>query len=282
MTEIAQLLSLFSSAVLAGVMFSVVFPVLGVFSILKRAVFVGVTLSETAACGVAAALAMNLPPYAGAGAFTLAAVALLALPFEGSRIPRDAVLGVVFVAASSAAVLLVAGSGFGLHEVKAMLYGDLILTSTADLAVIAAVLLPALAACLLGLRPILYSFLDRDAARVLGISVAGWEFFYFFALGAAVSAGSKAAGAILIFCYLVVTPAGALLLSRNLKTVMALAVGAALLSTLFGLAVALTWDLPANQTVAATACIFFLLAAIPGLLGGIALRRSDAFGAGDA
>ena len=63
------------------------------------------------------------------------------------------------------------------------------------------------------LRPTLHTFLDREAARVLGVRVVLWELLYFFALGLAVSAASKVAGALLVFCYLVVAPSTALLLS---------------------------------------------------------------------
>ena len=89
-------------------------------------------------------------PFLGAAAFTLATVTLLAYPFETRRIPRDAVLGAVFILAAGLSILVVAKSGFGLVEVRAVLYGDLILTSRSDVRVILASLVPVLVAVVFG------------------------------------------------------------------------------------------------------------------------------------
>ena len=72
--------------------------------LLKRVVFIGITLSEVAACGLAAAMVWQIHPFIGAGALTALAVAVLSYPFETRRLPRDAVLGVMFVGASAVSV----------------------------------------------------------------------------------------------------------------------------------------------------------------------------------
>jgi zinc/manganese transport system permease protein len=253
-TPTLNLFASFPHAVLAGVLVAAVCALLGVFVILKRVVFIGITLAETAACGVAVALMLNAPPFAGALLLTLLTVGLLAVPFENRRIPRDAVLGVLFVAASSLGVLLVAHSGFGLQEVKALLYGDLILATTDDLYVIGGVLIPAAVCLLLFIRPILYAFVDREAATVLGVRPARWELLFFLLLGLVVAAASKAAGALMVFCHLIAPAAAALLLVRRLWPVLILAVALAVASTLSGLWLSFRCDWPTNQTVCLVAC----------------------------
>ena len=267
-TGFVNLLRTFPDAALAGIVIATACSLLGVFVILKRVVFIGITLSEVAACGIAAALVCGVHPFVGASVLTLAAVAVVAQPFELKRLPRDALLGVVFVLAASTSILLVSRSGFGLHEVKALLYGDLILTSRRDLAIILSTLLPIVVYMLLSLRPTLLSFLDRDAATVLRLRVKVWELFYFVALGLAVSASSKVAGALLVFCYLVVAPATALLLSKRLWQVMTLAAGIAVASTVVGMVVSFTWDLPTNQAIVVTVCLPFVAS-----LGWVGVRK---------
>lgn len=222
--SVRNLLTVFPYAIAAGFLIATVCSLLGVFVILKRVVFIGIALSEAAALGVAAAIMFHIHPFLGATVVTLATVAILAYPFERQRLPRDAVLGIIFVLASSLSVLLVARSGFGLHEVQSLLYGDLILTDRTDLAIILVTLVPVLIYLLVFIRPSLYTFLDREAARVMGVRVMIWELLFFFSLGVAVSAASKVAGALLVFCYLVVTPSSALLLSKRLWLVMLSAV----------------------------------------------------------
>ncbi len=257
---LSQLVLSFPYAIMAGILVAAVCALLGVFVILKRVVFIGITLSEMAACGIAVAMLLHFTPFLGAIALTLVGVAALAVPFESQRIPRDAVLGVLFVAASSLSVLLVSGSGHGLQEIKSLLYGDLILTAPADLRVICGVVIPALVYLLLFQRPTLYAFLDREAATVLKVKPGRWELLFFLLLGLVVAVASKVAGTLLVFCYLIVPPTLALLLSRHLWIVMILAVVVAVAATLAGLGISFKADLPTNQTICATMCTILALA----------------------
>ena len=255
------LYSQFPEALAAGVLVSAICALLGVYVILKRAVFIGITLSEVATCGVAAAFLLGIPPFIGSLVLVLAAVSLLALPFEQQRIPRDTLMGILFIAAAALSVLLVSKSGYGLMEIQAVLYGDLILASRRELLLLFAVLIPALLVFLLAFRPILYSFLDRDAARVMGIRTWTWESLYFLMLGLVISATSQIAGALLIFCYLVVSPATALVLSQRLGIVMLTAPLLAMTATFFGMVISFEYDLPTNQTICIAACILFVAGA---------------------
>ena len=258
--NLQTIFEMFPEAVIAGAVIAAVCAMLGVFVILKRVVFIGIALSEVAACGIAAAIMCHVHPFLGAAALTLATVTVLSYPFEGNRLPRDAVLGVIFVLASAASILIVAHSGFGLQDVKALLYGDLILTSDTDLTLILAIFIPVGVYLLAFFRPTLYTFLDREAARVLGLRVVLWELLYFFALGLAVSAASKVAGALLVFCYLVVAPSTGLLLSRKLWGVLMISAIAAVGATMGGLYVSFSRDLPTNQTIAASSCVVLAVA----------------------
>lgn len=258
--DIKTLVDVFPYAIGTGVLIAAVCSMLGVFVILKRVVFIGIALSEAAALGVASSILFHFHPFLGAAAVTLATVAILAYPFEKQRLPREAMLGVIYVFAASLSVLLVAHSGFGLHEVQSLLYGDLILSSPSDFAIIAATLTPIAVYLLLFLRPSLYTFLDREASQVLGMKVMIWEMLFFFALGVAVSAASKVAGALLVFCYLVVTPSAALLLSKRLWVVLLLAAAISVTATLAGMLWSVRSDLPTNQAISAMACGFFIAA----------------------
>ena len=261
----ATLVATFPDAIAAGLLVGVACALLGVFVILKRVVFIGIALSEIAACGIAGALLAGLPPLLGAILLTLGAVALLAGPFESRRIPRDALLGILFVAAACLSVLLVAGSGMGLAEVKALLYGDLILASRGDLLLLGAILVPAIVVLLAFLRPMLYAFLDREAATVLRVRPARLELLFFLLLGLVVATASKTAGSLLVFCYLIVPPAAALLLTKRLGLVLVLAAALAALATLLGIAVSFLADWPTNPTICAAACALLLPALLQAL-----------------
>jgi len=250
-----DLLNLFPNALISGVTMAMVCSLVGVFVVLKRIVFISITLSETAACGIAAAMLLNLPPLFGAVVLTAAVVAFLSLHFETSRIPRDTVLGVIFLSASALSVLLVSKSGFGLQEIKVMLYGDLILAGPVDRNIILLTGVPVFIFTLVFIRPIFYTFLDPEASRVMGVSCRFWELSFFFLLGLIVSATSKIGGVLLVFCYLVAPPATALLLVRSITAVLFLAPMVGIIATLGGLTLAYRADWPGNQTIILVACM---------------------------
>ena len=260
--NVSAVISVYGGALPIAFLMAITFAIFGIFVVLKRMVFIGVTLSEVAACGVAFALIHELPPFMGAALFCLVVVAILAYPYELSKLPRDTVLGTIFIFASGMAILLVAGSGFGLEKVKAILYGNLLFASTGDVATICAVMIPALLALLIFFRPILYSFLDRESALSLGINVWRYELLFFVFLGLTVAAASRIAGVMLVFCYLVVPAATALLLSRNMVPGILLACLFAILTTVLGIMTSYQADLPPNQLIAVISCCFFVFAMI--------------------
>lgn len=260
--SINSVASIYGLALPTILLMAVTCSVFGVFVVLKRVVFIGVTLSEVAACGVALGLVSGFHPFLGSIILTLAVVGILAYPFEFSRIPRDAVLGVIFILASGMSILLVSKSGFGLEKVKAILFGSLLFSSTHDLIIIFAVLTPALLYLLVFLRPTLYSFLDRETSLVLGIRVQLYELIFFAILGLVVAVSSKIAGVMLVFCYLVVGPATALIIFRRFKSVLVGAALFSLISTFSGIQFSYLADVPPNQSVAVAACIIFVLSLV--------------------
>lgn len=253
---------LFPEAVICGTVMAAVCSAFGVFVVLKRIVFISIALSEAATCGLALALVFHFSPLAGSALVTGAVVFLLTLPDKKQRLPKDVILGTVFLLASSASVLLVSQSGFGLEEIKAMLYGDLIVSSPHDRWVLLLTGVPSLGVLLLFLRPFLYVFLDREGSCVMGIRSWFWEGWFFFLLGLVVSGASKSGGALLVFCQLVVVPATALLLARRLWAVIGTSMAVGMLTTWSGLLIAYRVDLPANPTIIGLSCLLLIAVAL--------------------
>lgn len=257
-----HLFQAFPHAAGAGVILALACSFLGVFVVLNRLVFIGATLSEVAACGIAASLFCGIHPFIGAAALTLAAVSLLAFYSSEERIPHDAIMAAVFILSSSLAILFVSKSAFGLEEVRALLYGDLIVTSAEDFKILSLAVIPPVLLTGFFLRPVVYTFLDRDAAKVLGIKTRLWELCFYYTLGIVISAASKLGGMLLIFCFLVIPPMIGLMLSKRLWQALLIAAMTALFSTLAGFHFSYAGDLPVNQTIIAANGFLLVLAAV--------------------
>ena len=259
----------------AGVILALVCSFLGVLVVLNRLVFIGATLSEVATCGIAASLFYRIHPFLGAVVLTLAAVSLLAFYSSEERLPHDSIMAAIFILTSSLAVLFVSKSAFGLDEVRSLLYGDLIITSAEDFKILSLAVIPPILLIGLFFRPIVYTFLDRDAARVLGIKTRLWELCFYYALGIVVSAASKLGGMLLIFCYLVISPMTGLILSKRLWKSILIAMAAALLSTFIGFHFSYAEDLPTNQAIIMAACFIFVFAAISAKIVSVVFKNFE-------
>ena len=244
-----EMLNLFGSSFYIGILIAVVCSVFGVFVVIKRVVFIGITLSEVSALGIAVALVLKINTTLGAVLMTLICVSLLSYPFERIRIPRDAVLGAMFVLASGLSIILVSESGFGLEKVTSILNGNLLYSSTGDFISACCVLIPALLYLIVFFRPTVYSFIDPEFSKIMNIRTGFWDFLFFIVLGLVISISSKIVGLVLVFSFIVVSPTIALLFSRNLIPVIIISALIGVISTVTGMFFSYTIDLPTSQTV---------------------------------
>lgn len=271
MSELAALWKFFAPGLLAGLILAVVCAALGVLVLTKRVTFVGMTLSEVSACGLALGLLLlhalepRLPAFAekwsgaitmlSAVAATAAAVTALALAANARRVSQDGIMGIIFALAGATSILLVSYSSFGLDEIKDLLWGNLLVAKPADLAMAAAVLLPLLAALIVLLPRLTLAFTDADLARLMKGRPRAWELAFFYALGVVVAVGSKIGGSLLVFAYLIAPASAGLLCSNRMGRAMAVSSAIAAVCTAAGLYLSVRFDVPASQLVIVLLCL---------------------------
>jgi zinc/manganese transport system permease protein len=185
-----------------------------------------------------------------AAAVTAALVSAGFLIWMERRLPalQEAVIGVVFVVAASAEILLLSYNPHGAENLKDLLVGQILWVVPADLIPVAILYAVILAFVL---------FVDLAKRRVL--------FYALFAL--AVTASVQLVGVFLVFATLII-PA---LVARGLgvKHPVPFAYGLGLLGYLLGLLSSALLDLP---TGAAIVCALALLAALSAIAGAVRVQ----------
>ena len=111
--------------------------------ILRRGViFVDLALAQIAALGATVAFMLGHPVQSAATygyslAFTLFAALLLAFTRQwATRIPQEALIGVIYVVAAAAAILLIDRAPQGAEHLKQVLTGNILTSGVKDLAFI--------------------------------------------------------------------------------------------------------------------------------------------------
>ncbi len=253
---------------------------LGVHVLLRRVVFVGAALTQVSGVGIAASfwlasfLALPdahqpdhplwLSPQLFALAFALGAALLFSLVREGRRLSVEAVVGLGWVLAS-AALLLVLSSGRIVqeaHEVDDLLYGNAVLISPAQVRLLAGVASAVLAVHLLFFRQFMFVSYDAEMARTLGHRTRLVDLALFATLGVGISFAVRVLGALPAFGFLVVPAASALLLVRRAHHAFPLAALFGAAGGALGYYLAFTQSYPTGAAMVAASSLFLLPGAL--------------------
>ncbi|MCX7887446.1 MAG: metal ABC transporter permease, partial [Verrucomicrobiae bacterium] len=218
----------------------------GVFVVLRRAVFVGAALAQISSLGVAVALLLcgcwgesahgELPWLAHPLAFILsvgAALVFAAQPRE-RRLSREAIIGIGYAAAGALVILTVAISAGAEAQAVNLLFGNVLTITWQDIYG-----LVALGVAVGGMHAaffkefLLVSF-DPEMAQALGMRARRWNGLLFLTVGLTVAGTIRAAGALVVFAFLVLPAASGLLLATTLQRVLLFAVLTGLLCAVSG------------------------------------------------
>jgi zinc/manganese transport system permease protein len=229
----------------------------GIEVLRRKVIFVDLALAQIAALGATVAFLLGHPVQSAAAygyslGFTLVAAVVLAFTRAWSvRIPQEALIGVIYVVAAAAAILLIDRAPQGAEHLKQILTGNIV-TSGIDELVLIAPLYLAIAA--------LHAILRRWLAH--GASVA-WDFLFYATFGLVVTSSVALAGVLLVFSFLIIPAAIGVLYGDTLARQLAIGWLAGAMTSAAGLAISFAFDLPTGATMV---CAFGAALAIAGVL----------------
>lgn len=250
-------------------------PLVGVFLVLRRLVFLGVALPHISSCGIVFAFALagwGWLPHAhdqfeeralalgGAVGFTLAAIVLLAVMERRGRGFTEGRVGRAYVLAGAFSILLLARNPLGEHGLLDLLKGEIIAVSNGDLIFTAVVFaLVTVAAVTLHKELVLVSF-DREMAFTLGKNLLAWDAGLYLLIGLTVAVAVLSVGPLVAFGFLLLPPLTAYLFARSMRQLAWIASGLGGACAFAGFCLAYRFDLPAGPTEVALLGVVHVLA----------------------
>ena len=253
-------------AALAGLGVALAAAPLGCFVVWRRMAYFGDATAHAAVLGVALALALSAPIFAGV-LVTALAMALAVSAMGRAGLAADTTLGVM--AHSALAFGLVAVTLLGARvDLMTYLLGDILSVGRADLAVIWGG--AALVLALLAWRwsALLLATLSPELARAGGVDPGREGLALTIGLAVVVAVAIEVVGALLIAALLIVPAAAARPLARTPEGMAAIAALIGTLSALGGLAAAYALDTPAGPSIVCAAALAFLATSVLGALRG--------------
>ena len=249
------------AALVAGTLSAALCGMVGVYVLLKRIVFVGITLAQVASLGVAVALLINVHPMIMALVTTLAGVACLAYTSSGQRVPQEGVIGASYVMAAALGIICLAKNPVGEARNLKVLFGNILSAHTGEMVALAALLAVLAIVHVVFYKEFLFVSFDPETAQAQGINVRGWDLLLYLTIGLAIAFSIHSMGVLLVFALLLVPAMTARLVANRMAALFALAIGFGVVSVPLGLYLAVRIDLPTGTAVAGT-CVLMLLAVL--------------------
>ncbi|TMH02664.1 MAG: hypothetical protein E6H69_05565, partial [Betaproteobacteria bacterium] len=162
--------------------------------------------------------------------------ALLTLARHLARfVSQEAFVGILYVFATAATVLVVDHAPQGAEHVKKILMGSILTVTPPELASLAA--LYAIIALLhwLARRPLLAISSETTPAGRSMLAVSIWDFLFFLSFGVVVASSVSVAGVLLVFSFLIVPAVIGSIFSAEVRVVLPIAWGAGIIACAVGL-----------------------------------------------
>src|SRR5947209_7705928 len=229
----------------------------GIQVLARNVIFVDLALAQIAALGATVAFmlghpAQSLATYAYSVSFTCVAALLLAMTRNwATRVPQEALIGVIYVVAAAASILLIDRAPQGAEHLKQILTGNILTSGLNEIAIIVP----------LYLAVALVHFLLRGKLTQSGSLF--WEFVFYATFGVVVTSSVALAGVLLVFSFLIIPASIGVLYADTLPRQLAVGWVAGTITSAFGLAASFAFDLPTGATMV---CAFGGALALAGLI----------------
>jgi ABC-type Mn2+/Zn2+ transport system permease subunit len=227
---------------------------LGSFAVLRRMTLASDAISHVALPGIGIALLLHANPFVGGLAALLAGTVLVWLVEQRTRVPTEAVVGVVFSGALALGALLTSQ-----EDLIEALFGSTASPGPLETAVGVAAAGLVVAFAMKAADRLVITLVSPDLARTSGIDVARLDLLFLLAFAVAVSLGLRFLGVLLMGSLIIIPAATAKHLARSLFQMRLVSVSMAVGCTAVGALAASELRLEKGPvTIALAAAVFFL------------------------
>jgi len=238
---------------------------LGIHMIKREIIFVDLALAQIAALGALVGFMLGIPLHTQASYwFSMALTAVAAAVFtltrtRESRVPQEAVIGLVYAIAAATAIIFMDKAPHGAQHIKDILTGSILWVEWKTVVLVAAVYAAVGLFHFLLRRRFLLISENAEAARAEGVNVGLWDFLFYLTFGFVITASVGSAGVLLVFVFLVAPAVMAVLVTDRLIFQLLFGWVVGIVVTVAGLTVSLLADLSSGPLVIGAYAVALIL-----------------------
>jgi len=241
---------------------------LGLHIVRREIIFVDLALAQMAALGTCLAILLGYEAdswtaYAWSLGLTLIGAAIFTLTRDVKhRVPQEALIGIVYVVAAAAGLVLLSRNPEGNEELRRTLVGEVLLVRPIEVARTFALFLGVGMIHFIFRKQFLMISFDHQRALREGISIRLWDFFFYVLFGLVVTSFVHIGGVLLVFSYLIIPAVCANFLVDSISARLVVGWLTATAGGIIGLYMSFTRDLPTGAAIVCSLGILLLLAGV--------------------
>ena len=255
-------------ALIGGLLAVVATSLVGTWVVVRGLAFLGDALAHGVVPGIALAVLWSFNPLVGAFVAALVMSGLITFVSNRTVMRDDTAIGLLFVGMLALGVLIISKAKSFATDVTAILFGDALGVTRADLRnqFIAAVIVIVLTILLY--RPFLALTFNQVKAQTLGMRPKLAQAALLALIAVSIVSSFQAIGTLLVFGLIVAPPATAALLVNRIVLIMLVSVVSGSLAVLFGLLLIFHYGTAGGATIAVISVLQFFV-----VLGGQSLMQ---------
>jgi ABC-type Mn2+/Zn2+ transport system permease subunit len=264
---IRTILQDFPLALGGSVLVGVMCGFLGIHIVARRVVFLGAVLTQVSVVGLTLTFLFSLPHTLGSVAAVFFTILVISRLLTGKRVPRDTVLGVVFVTSVALRILVLQKTPkVEASEIENLLRGDILFVTPELFYLMAAGSAMVLLLHALFRKEFALVSIDPETAATQGYRVPFWDLLFYLSAGLVISFATHMVGDTFVFGFLVVPAITALLLTNRVRSITIVVVVIGVMAPVIGLVLAFMLDFPASPMIVAVASLLLGLSWLASLV----------------
>jgi zinc transport system permease protein len=246
-------------ALLAGILVSVICPVIGTFVVLRRMSMIGDTLSHASLAGIAAGMLGNFYPIWGAIIFSVAAAIGIEKLRKSFSQYAELSISIVMSASIGLAVLMISLADSFNADLMSFLFGSIIAVTSRDILIMAGISIFIIISVVLLYKELLYIAFDEEGAALAGVPTEKLNIFFTVLTALTIVAAMRVVGILMISSMLVIPVAASMQISRSFKSTILNSVAFGLLAVVLGLTASYYLNLAPGGAIVVLSVIILLL-----------------------
>lgn len=248
------------NALMASVLISILFPIVGVFLVLKRYSMMGDTLSHASFAGVAIGLILGYNPILCAFIFT--ALCGLSIEFLRDYYKKYAELILVILLTFSVGIgITLVSTGKAGANVNSYLFGSILTVTKNDLLIMLVLSAFSIITLYFLYNELLYITFDEESAKISGVKVKIINYVFALLVGATISASLRILGILVMSSMIALPVATALQLNKGFKHTLIYSILFGFIDIILGLVTSYYINCAPGGTIALTS-VFVLIIVI--------------------